>query len=99
MTFLALQLTSPDFNLWLILPELVICIAGVAVMLVDAFAKPTQRWITSSISIAGFFAAAGRATWLCLSWRGASQAFNGMIALDELLLRFTLVFLVVFCLT
>src|SRR5258706_357068 len=99
MNFLAFQLTTPDVNLWLILPELVICIAGVAVMLVDAFAKPTQRWITGSISIAGLFAAAGSATWLCLSWRGASQAFNGMIVLDELRLGFTFVFLVVSGLT
>jgi NADH-quinone oxidoreductase subunit N len=99
MNFLAFQLTTPDVNLWLILPELVICIAGVVIMLVDAFAKPTQRWITGSISIAGLFAAAGSATWLCLSWRGASQAFNGMIVLDELRLGFTFVFLVVSGLT
>src|SRR5258705_1384948 len=99
MNLLALQLAIPDVNLWLILPELVICIAGVVVMLVDAFAKPTQRWITGSISIAGLFAAAGSATWLCLSWRGATQAFNGMIVLDELRLGFTFVFLVVSGLT
>ena len=99
MNLLALQLTTPDVNLWLILPELVICIAGVVVMLVDAFAKPTQRWITGSISMAGLFAAAGSSTWLCLSWRGASQAFNGMIVLDELRLGFTFVFLVVSGLT
>ena len=99
MNFLALQLTNPDVNLWLILPELVICIAGVVVMLVDAFAKPTQRWITGSISIAGLIAAAGSSTWLCLSWRGATEAFNGMIVLDELRLGFTFVFLVVSGLT
>jgi len=99
MNLLAFQLTMPDVNLWLILPELVICIAGVVIMLVDAFAKPTQRWITGSISIAGLFAAAGSSTWLCLSWRGASQAFNGMIVLDELRLGFTFVFLVVSGLT
>src|SRR4029450_10387840 len=95
MNFLALQLTTPDVNLWLILPELVVCIAGVVVMLVDAFAKPRQRWITGSISIAGLIAAAGSSAWLCLFWRGASQAFNGMIVLDELRLGFTFVFLVV----
>src|SRR6476660_9345405 len=99
MNSLALQLTSPDVNLWLILPELAICIVGVVVMLVDAFAKPTQRWITGSISIAGLIAAAGSSTWLCLSWRGATEAFNGMIVLDELRLGFTFVFLVVSGLT
>lgn len=99
MNLLAFQLTTPDVNLWLILPELVICIAGVVVMLVDAFAKPTQRWVTGSISIAGLIAAAGSSTWLCLSWRGATEAFNGMIVLDELRLGFTFVFLVVSGLT
>lgn len=99
MNLFAFQLTTADVNLWLILPELVVCIAGVVVMLVDAFAKPTQRWITGSISIAGLIAAAGSSGWLCLSWRGASQAFNGMIVLDELRLGFTFVFLVVSGLT
>jgi len=99
MNFLALQYTNPDVNLWLILPELVICIAGVLVMLVDSFAKPTQRWITGGISIAGLLAAAGSTTWLWLSWRSVSQGFNGMIVLDELRLGFTFVFLVVSGLT
>ena len=99
MNFFALQYTTPDVNLWLILPELIICIAGVVVMLVDAFAKPAQRWITGSISIAGVIAAAGSSSWLWLSWRGVSQGFNGMIVLDELRLGFTFVFLVVSGLT
>ena len=99
MNFFALQLATPDVNLWLILPELVICIAGVVVMLVDAFAKPTQRWITGSISLAGLIAAAASSGWLWLSWRNVSEAFNGMIVLDELRLGFTFVFLVVSGLT
>jgi NADH-quinone oxidoreductase subunit N len=99
MNFFALQLTSPDVNLWLMLPELIICIAGVIVMLVDAFAKPTQRWITGGISLAGLAAAAAGSSWLWLSWRGASEAFNGMIVLDELRLGFTFVFLLVSALT
>ena len=93
------QLATPDVNLWLILPELVICIAGVVVMLIDAFAKPTQRWITGGVSIAGLIAAGASSAWLYLSWRGASEAFNGMIVLDELRLGFTFVFLVVSALT
>ncbi|MGH9873184.1 MAG: NADH-quinone oxidoreductase subunit N [Pyrinomonadaceae bacterium] len=99
MNLFALQLATPDVNLWLILPELVICVAGVVVMLVDAYAKPTQRWITGGISLAGLIAAAASATWLCLPWRGVSEAFNGMIVLDELRLGFTFVFLVVSGLT
>ena len=99
MNFFALQLSTPDINLWLILPELIICVAGVVVMLVDAFAKPTQRWITGGISLAGLIAAAASSSWLWLSWRSVSEAFNGMIVLDELRLGFTFVFLVVSTLT
>ena len=99
MNFFALQLATPDVNLWLILPELVICIAGVVVMLVDAFAKPPQRWITGGISLAGLLAAAASSAWLSLSWRSVNQAFNGMVVLDGLRLGFTFVFLVVSALT
>lgn len=90
---------NTDVNLWLILPEVIICIVGVVVMLVDAFAKAPQRWITGGISLAGLAAAAGSSAWLWLSWRGASEAFNGMIVLDELRLGFTFVFLLVSALT
>jgi NADH-quinone oxidoreductase subunit N len=99
MTFLALQITTPDVNLWLILPELIICVVGVVVMLADAFGKPTQRWITGAISMAGLLAAAIATAWLWISWQGAGQAFNGMIVLDELRLGFTFVFIIVSALT
>ncbi len=99
MNFFALQYATPDVNLWLILPELIICVAGVVVMLVDAFAKPTQRWVTGGLSLLGLGAAAVSSTWLWISWPGPSQAFNGMIILDELRLGFTFVFLVVSALT
>jgi len=99
MSLFAFQYAIPDVNLWLILPELIVCIVGVVVMLIDALAKPAQRWITGGLSLAGLLAAAGSATWLSLSWRGVSQAFNGMIVLDELRLGFTFVFLVVSALT
>jgi len=99
MNFLALQYATPDVNLWLILPELLICVAGVVVMLVDAFARPAQRWITGGISLLGLASAAAGSGWLWLSWRGANEAFNGMIVLDELRLGFTFVFLVVSALT
>ncbi len=96
---LALQFIPPDVNLWLIGPELIVCIVGVAVMLVDAFAKPNQRWMTGGISLAGLFVAAVASIWLWLTWDGTSQAFNGMIVLDELRLGFTLVFILVSALT
>jgi NADH-quinone oxidoreductase subunit N len=99
MNFFALQYMTPDVNLWLILPELIICVLGVVVMMVDAFGKPSQRWVTGSISLAGLAAAAASSAWLWTSWRGPVTAFNGMIVLDELRLGFTLVFLVVSALT
>ena len=98
MNFLGLYATA-DVNLWLILPELIVCIVGVMVMLLDAFAKPTQRWVTGGVSLVGLAAAAISATWLCLSWQGPTAAFNGMIILDELRLGFTFVFLLISALT
>ncbi|HET6893444.1 MAG TPA: NADH-quinone oxidoreductase subunit N [Pyrinomonadaceae bacterium] len=96
---LAFQSTPPDVNLWLIGPELIICIIAVAIMLVDAFSRPSQRWITGSISLVGLFAAAAASIWLWIGWDGPSQAFNGMIVLDGLRLGFTLVFIIVAALT
>ena len=51
--FLALQLNLADVNFSLVMPEVIVCLAAVAVMMVDAFARPTQRWVTGSISLCG----------------------------------------------
>jgi len=99
MSFFAQQLLPPDVNFWLILPELIVCIMGVVVMLVDAFGKQTQRWTTGGLSLATLGAAAASSIWLWVSWPGATEAFNGMIVLDELRLGFTLVVLLVSALT
>ena len=99
MHSLALQFTRPDVNFSLIMPELIVCTVAVVVMLVDAFARPAQRWITGSISLGGLAAAALSSIWLWVSWRGVGEAFNGMIVLDKLRLGFTMVFLVVSALT
>jgi len=99
MNFFALQSVLPDVSFALILPELIVCIVGVVVMLVDAFAKPAQRWVTGSVSLAGLLAAAIGSAWLWLGWNGAAEAFNGMIVLDGLRLGFTFVFLIVSALT
>ncbi len=73
---------------------------AVLVMLIDAFAKPKQRWITGSVSLIGLLAAAIACIWM---WRGgvgfATSGFSGMIVLDELRLSFTLIFLFVSALT
>src|ERR1044071_8628871 len=93
------QSVMPIVNWSLIAPEVIICAAAVLVMLVDAFVRPTQRWITGSISLAGIVACAISALWLWSTGTSAADAFNGMIVLDELRLGFTLVFLLVSGLT
>jgi len=96
--FLA-QTLLPGVNLWLIAPELIVCLAAVIVMMVDAFARPSQRWISGSVSLAGLLVAALSFIWLWSSSSGPTEAFNGMIVLDQLRLGFTIVFLIVSCLT
>ena len=53
MNFFLAQSMMPVINWALIAPEVIVCAAAVVVMLVDAFARPTQRWITGSISFVG----------------------------------------------
>jgi NADH-quinone oxidoreductase subunit N len=93
------QSMMPIINWALIAPEVIVCTAAVAVMLVDAFVPPKQRWITGSISLAGIVAGGIGTVWLWSNGTTASDAFNGMIVLDELRLGFTLVFLIVSGLT
>ena len=96
---LLFQAATPDINLTLIAPELIIGIAGVIVMMVDAFARREQRWLTGSLSIISLFAAFVTSVWLWTAWPAQRSAFNGMIVLDELRLSFTLIFLIVSLLT
>src|SRR5687768_10804957 len=99
MNLLALQFTPPDVNLWLILPEIIVCVVAVVVMLVDAFARSSPRLMTGGISLLGLLAAAISSVWLWGSASAINQAFNGMIVLDELRLGFTFVFLIVSAIT
>src|ERR1051325_8464576 len=97
-SFLA-QSVMPIINWSLIAPEVIVCAAAVLVMLVDAFARPAQRWITGSVSLAGLIIAAVATVLLWINGTASSDAFNGMIVLDELRLGFTLIFLLVAGLT
>src|SRR5436853_545790 len=99
MSFFAFQAANPDISLSLIAPELIVGLAAVVVMLVDAFARRGQRWLTGALSIAALVAAAAASIWLWIAWLGSRAAFNGMIVLDELRLSFTLIFLIVSILT
>ena len=89
----------PIINWSLIAPEVIVCAVAVVVMLIDAFARPTQRWLTGGISLAGLVVAAVVTVCLWANGTPAADAFNGMIALDELRLGFTLIFLLVSALT
>src|SRR5258705_368260 len=96
---LLLQMNLADVNILLIMPEAIVCLAGVIVMLVDAFARPSQRWVTGGLSLAGLGAAAISTLSLWISGSGSLASFNGMIVLDELRLGFTIIFLIVSALT
>src|SRR5258707_2954827 len=99
MSLIAFQATTPDINLTLIAPELIIGVAAVLVMMVDAFAHRGQRWLTGGLSIVSLLAAGAASIWLGIGSKGAHSAFNGMIVLDELRLSFTLIFVIVSILT
>ena len=98
ISFLA-QSMMPVIDWGLIAPEVIVCLAAVLVMLVDAFARPTQRWVTGSMALIGLGLAATASIGLWMNGTTTSDAFNGMIVLDELRLSFTLVFLLVSALT
>ena len=68
-------------------------------MLIDAFARPAQRWITGGVSLAGLVIAGAASICLWANGTPSADAFNGMIVLDELRLGFTLIFLLVSALT
>jgi NADH-quinone oxidoreductase subunit N len=101
LAFQNLAAVSPDVNMTLVLPETIVSVAGVLVMIVDAFTRRTdRRWLTGALSLAGLVAAAA----VCLSLWGQTggrelYAFNRMIVLDRMRLSFTLVFVVVSALT
>ena len=99
MNFFLAQVVPPDINWAIIAPEIIVCAAAVIVMMVDAFSKGTQRWVTGGISLAGLLGAAVSTIWLWSTWKSPASAFHGMIVLDELRLGFTLVFLLVSVLT
>ncbi|MGQ0761574.1 MAG: NADH-quinone oxidoreductase subunit N [Acidobacteriota bacterium] len=96
---LLFQVANPDVNLTLILPELIVAIAGVIVMLVDAFSSPRQRLVTGTLSLLAMLAAAAATIWLWVARPLTASAFNGMIVLDEFRLSFTMIFIIVAILT
>ena len=98
MNILLFQLTNPDTNVSIILPEIIVAVAGVIVMLYDSF-FPKQRAVTGIISIVGLVLAA---VVLFMMWSdnfAPATGWNGMIAHDNLRLSFSFVFLFVSAVT
>jgi NADH-quinone oxidoreductase subunit N len=99
MTPFFAQSMMPIINWALIAPEVIVCATAVLVMLVDAFGRPTQRWITGGIALGGLAVSAVACVCLWVNGTATLDAFNGMIVLDELRLGFTLIFILVSGLT
>ncbi len=93
------QVVNPDVNLTLVLPEVIVAVAGVVVMLVDAFTGRRRRNATAALSVVALLAAGAATIWLWIQSPAVPNAFNGMIVLDELRLSFTIIFLIVALLT
>lgn len=96
--FLQSELVNPNVNVSIILPEVIVAVAGIVVMLYDTF-FPKQRTVTGIISIVGL-ALAGivlHSMWSDNS--GYANAWNGMISNDNLRIGFSFVFLFVSAMT
>ncbi|MBC7900255.1 MAG: NADH-quinone oxidoreductase subunit N [Saprospiraceae bacterium] len=98
-SLLLIDLVNPNANISIILPELIVALAGIIVMVYDSF-FPKQRNVTGIISLIGL---AVSAILLAIMWSGdniyAAGSWNGMIAHDNLRLGFSFVFLLVSALT
>ncbi len=97
MSIFFAELTPPSANVWIILPEMIVALAGTIVMLYDSF-FPKQRAVTAAIAILGLIAAG---VVLAVMWAstGPATAWNGMIAHDNLRLSFSFVFLFITAIT
>lgn len=96
-TLFLTDLLAPSVNVTVILPELIVAVAGIIVMLYDSF-FPKQRMVSGAISLIGL-AASG--ILLATMWGGYDQgtSWGGMIAHDNLRLGFSFVFLFVSAMT
>ena len=96
-TTLISELATPDANVSVILPELIVAAAGVIVMLYDSF-FPKQRIVSGVIALAGIVISG---IILATMWGGdvPASSWGGMIAHDNLRLSFSFVFLFVSAMT
>ncbi|MEP6944701.1 MAG: proton-conducting transporter membrane subunit, partial [Acidobacteriota bacterium] len=96
-TLLLSELMTPGNNVSVILPELVIAVAGIVVMLYDSY-FPRQRAVSGAIALIGIVISA---IFLAEMWINNSPTYtwNGMIANDSLRLSFSFVFLFIAAMT
>ena len=92
--FLA-ELATPNVNIQIVLPEMIVALTGVIVMLYDSF-FPKQRTVSGVVSLVGL---AASAFLLLTMWSDSMTGWNGMIAHDNLRLSFSIVILFVTALT
>jgi len=97
MSIFFAELTAPSANIWIILPEMIVALAGTIVMLYDSF-FPKQRAVSGTIAILGLIAA-GVVLGIMWASTGPAIAWNGMIAHDNLRLSFSFVFLFITAIT
>ena len=96
--FLQSGLVNPNTNVSIILPEIIVAVAGIVVMLYDTF-FPKQRKVTGIISIVGLVLSGIVLYMMWTDGTTAPNAWGGMIAHDNLRLSFSFVFLLVSALT
>ena len=93
-----IELANPNTNISIILPEIIVAVAGTIVMLYDSF-FPKQRAVTGIISLIGLALAAIALGTMWLGDMNADTAWNGMIAHDNLRLSFSFVMVFVSAMT
>jgi len=98
-TFLLFDLADPQANLSVIMPEMIVAIAGIIVMVYDSLV-PRQRTTTLAISLAGLAISGFALASMWASGDGSTTAaWGGMIAHDGLRYSFSFVFLFVSAMT
>src|SRR5262249_61832843 len=88
----AFQATNPDISWSLIGPELIIGIAAVVVMMIDAFARRDQRWLTGAASLAALILAGGVFVWPSGALPAHPASSKGTNQLEEIHLELPFIF-------
>ncbi len=87
------SLTSLNLNYWAIAPEVIVSVAAVLIMLVDAFSKKGARQINAGITLAGLLLALVAVA--KLGSVGAGSYFSGMVVVDSIRIFFSVTILIV----